>query len=83
MRTPYTLTHVAAVLKLNALLDVYAGQSALNPTEALTIRMALSEYAQYLNEVKRLLQIVAELNQITLDNKVIVDGKASDDILMV
>ena len=69
-------------LKLNALLDVYAGQSALNPTEALTIRMALSEYAQYLNEVTRLLQIVAELNQITLDNKVIVDGKASDDIPM-
>ena len=67
-------------LKLNALLDVYAGQSALNPTEALAIRMALSEYAQYLNEVKRLLQHVAELNQITLDNKVIVDGKASDDI---
>ncbi|MGP0056782.1 MAG: hypothetical protein ACLPQI_14620 [Steroidobacteraceae bacterium] len=69
-------------LKLNALLDVYAGQSTLNPTEAMAIRMALSEYAQYLNEVKRLLQIVAELNQITLDNKIIVDGKASDDIPM-
>jgi hypothetical protein len=67
-------------LKLNAVLDVYAGQSSLNPTEALAIRMALSEYAQYLNEVKRLLQIVAELNQITLDNKVIVDGKASGDM---
>jgi hypothetical protein len=42
--------------------------------------MALSEYAQYLNKVKGLLHFVADLNQITLDNKVIVNGKASDDI---
>src|SRR6202167_98931 len=56
-------------LKLNALLDVYTGQSALNSTDALAIRMALSEYAQFLRQVKTLLQHVAELNQITLDNK--------------
>ena len=67
-------------LKLNALLDVYSGQSALNSTDALAIRLALSEYAQYLKDVKRLLQFVADLNQITLDNKVIVDGKASNDM---
>jgi hypothetical protein len=67
-------------LKLNALLDVYAGQSALNSTDALALRLALSEYAQYLNKVKSLLHFVADLNQITLDNKVIVNGKASDDI---
>lgn len=67
-------------LKLNALLDVYSGQSALNSTDALAIRLALSEYAQYLNETKRLLQHVADLNQITMDNRVIVDGKASNDI---
>lgn len=69
-------------LKLIALLDVYAGQSALKSTDVLAIRLALSEYAHYLNEVKRLLQLVAELNQITLDNRVIVDGKASDDVLV-
>jgi hypothetical protein len=67
-------------LKLSAILDVYSGQSALNSTDALAIRLALSEYAQYLNEAKRLLQHVAELNQITLDNKAIVDGKASGDL---
>ena len=67
-------------LKVNALLDVYAGQSLLNSTDALAIRLALSEYAQYLSDVKRLLQLVADLNQITLDNRVIVDGKASNDI---
>jgi hypothetical protein len=67
-------------LKLNALLDVYAGQSLLNSSDALAIRLALSEYAQYLGDLKRLLQHVADLNQITLDNKVIVDGKASNDM---
>lgn len=67
-------------LKLNALLDVYAGQSLLNSADALAIRLALSEYAQYLGDLKRLLQHVADLNQITLDNKVIVDGKASNDM---
>ena len=67
-------------LKLNALLDVYAGQSLLNSSDALAIRLALSEYAQYLSDLKRLLQHVADLNQITLDNKVIVDGKASNDM---
>jgi hypothetical protein len=67
-------------LKLNALLDVYAGQSLLNSSDALAIRLALSEYAQYLGDLKRLLQHVADLNQITLDNKVIVDGKASSDM---
>ena len=69
-------------LKLNALLDVYAGQSLLNSSDALAIRLALSEYAQYLGDLKRLLQHVADLNQITLDNKVIVDGKASNDMPM-
>jgi hypothetical protein len=69
-------------LKLNALFNVYAGQSLLNSTDALAIRLALSEYAQYLSDVKRLLQFVADLNQITLDNRVIVDGKASNDILV-
>jgi hypothetical protein len=69
-------------LKLNALLDVYAGQSLLNSTDALAVRLALSEYAQYLIEVKRLLQRVADLNQITLDNRVIVDGKASNEMLV-
>ena len=68
-------------LKLNAVLEVYAGQSLVNSTDALAVRLALSEYAQYLNAVKRLLQVVADLNQITLDNRVIVDGKASNDIL--
>jgi hypothetical protein len=67
-------------LKLNALLDVYAGQSLLSSSDTLAIRLALSEYAQYLGDLKRLLQHVAELNQITLDNKVIVDGKASNDM---
>ena len=67
-------------LKLNALLDVYAGQLLLNSSDALAIRLALSEYAQYLGDLKRVLQHVADLNQITLDNKVIVDGKASNDI---
>jgi hypothetical protein len=67
-------------LKLNALLDVYVGKSALNSTDALAIRLALAEYVQYIQETKRLLQFVADLNQITLDNKIIVDGKASDDI---
>jgi hypothetical protein len=66
-------------VKLNALLDVYAGQSALNSTDALTIRVALSEYAQYLHQIKRSLQLVAEINQITLDNKVIGSGTSSDD----
>jgi hypothetical protein len=46
-------------LKLNALLDVYAGQSLLNSSDALAIRLALSEYAQYLGDLKRLLQHVA------------------------
>src|ERR1700733_3128552 len=69
-------------VKLNALLDVYAGQSALNSTDALAIRLALREYAQYLDQVKRSLQHVADLNQITLDNKVIGIGKLSGDILM-
>jgi hypothetical protein len=69
-------------IKVNALLEVYEGQSALNSTDALAMRLALSEYAQYLDHVKRLLQHVAELNQITLDNKVIVFGTASTDKLI-
>jgi hypothetical protein len=69
-------------VKLNALLDVYAGQSALSSTDALAIRLALREYAQYLDQVKRSLQHVAELNQITLDNKVIGVGTISDDMPM-
>jgi hypothetical protein len=48
----------------------------------LSVRLALSEYAQYLSEVKRLLQQVADLNQITLDNRAIVDGKASNQMLV-
>jgi hypothetical protein len=67
-------------LKLNALLDVYAGQSALNSTDVLTIRLALGEYAQFLRQVRTLLQHVAEANQITLDNKVIGIGMASEDM---
>ncbi len=43
---------------------------------------AAFEYAQSLGQVKTLLQHVAELNQITLDNKVIGIGKASDDVLI-
>ena len=69
-------------LKMNAVLDVYAGQSLLNSTDALSVRLALSEYAQYLSEVKRLLQLVADLNQITLDNRVIVDVRASNEMLV-
>jgi hypothetical protein len=69
-------------LKMNAVLDVYAGQSLLNSTDALSVRLALSEYAQFLSEVKRLLQQVADLNQITLDNRGIVDGKASKEMLV-
>jgi hypothetical protein len=67
-------------LKLNALLDVYAGQAALNSADVLSIRLALSEYAQFLRQVKTLLQHVAEANQITLDDKVIDIGMASKDI---
>jgi hypothetical protein len=66
-------------VKLNALLGVYAGQSAFNSTDALAIRLALREYAEYLDQVKRLLQHVAELNQITLDNKVIGSATISGD----
>jgi hypothetical protein len=69
-------------LKLDALLQVYAGRLALDSTDALAIRLALSEYTQYLDHLKRLLQHVAELNQITLDNKVIGVGTASTDKLI-
>jgi hypothetical protein len=67
-------------VKLNALLDVYAGQSALNSTDVLTIRLALNEYAQFLRQVKALLQHVAEANEMTLNNKVIGIGMAAGDL---
>lgn len=68
-------------LRLKALLEVYSGRSNVQATDLVAVRLALSEYAQYLDELKRLLQFLAELNQITIDNRVIVDGKASEDAL--
>ncbi len=66
-------------IRLDALLEVYAAQSALNPTDALAVRLALREYAQYLRQVRLGLQHIAELNQITLDGKVIGSGAAPND----
>jgi hypothetical protein len=69
-------------IKLDALLDVYAAQPALNPSDALAVRLALSEYAQYLRQVQLGLQHIAELNRVTLDGKVIGSGSAPNDAPM-
>lgn len=66
-------------IKLDALLEVYAAQSKLNPTDALAVRLALSEYAHYLRQVRLGLQHIAKLNQVTLNGKVIGSGAAPND----